>query len=124
MDVLTTPLGLESPLNSPIDLMSPLTTSDLSVSSSSRTRVNLNSPRHPLDMLIFTLKNVDNPANFPTEVRANVCSFFTQLTKHTHGDKLEQVKEAVRPVLESLLVSSAVEERLGNALRRLYEAWS
>ncbi|KAG6897469.1 hypothetical protein C0992_001244 [Termitomyces sp. T32_za158] len=120
LDALTAPLGLDLPIDSPLDS---LTANDLSVSSPSKSRVHLNTPRHPLDMLMFALKNVDNPANFPSEVRANVCSFFIQLTKLTHGDKLEQVKEAIRPVLESLLGSSAVEERLENALRRLLEAW-
>ncbi|KAG6878723.1 hypothetical protein C0993_011538 [Termitomyces sp. T159_Od127] len=124
LDVLTAPLGLELPLDTPVDAMSPLTANDLNVSSPSRARVHLNTPRHPLDMLVFVLKNVDNPANFPTEVRANVCSFLIQLTKHTHGVKLEQVKEAMQPVLESLLASSGVEERLENALHRLSEAWS
>ncbi|KAG6889311.1 hypothetical protein C0995_001967 [Termitomyces sp. Mi166 len=124
LDALTAPLGMEVPPESPLGSMSPLTASDPSVPSPTKARVHLNLPRHPLDMLIFTLKNVDNPANFPTEVRANVCSFLIQLSKHTHGDKLEQVKEAVRPVLESLLASPTVEERLETALRRLYEAWS
>ncbi|KAG6818154.1 hypothetical protein H0H87_000059 [Tephrocybe sp. NHM501043] len=128
LDALTASLGVEIPPESPFDSTSPPTTasdvgSPLS-SAPSRNRVKLNVPRHPLDMLVFTLRNVDNPANFPSEVRANVCSFLIQLSKHIHGDKLEEVKEAIQPVLEALLASQGLEERLVNAMRRLQDAWS
>ncbi|KAG6911492.1 hypothetical protein DXG01_014566 [Tephrocybe rancida] len=128
LDALTVPLGVDVPPESPIDSTSPPTTaSDVGspdMVTPGRSRVQLNIPRHPLDMLLFTLKNVDNPANFPVEVRANVCTFLIQLSKNTNGDKLEQVKEAVHPVLEPLLASEAVEDKLKNAIRSLHAVWS
>lgn len=84
-------------------------------------------PRHALDMLTFVLKNVDNPANFPVEVRVNVCSFLLQLDKHASGDELAKVKEVVRPVLENLLEAPGVqtlEEMLEKAIKRVLDAWS
>ncbi|KAG6820603.1 hypothetical protein H0H93_014519 [Arthromyces matolae] len=127
LDALTVPLSIEVPPESPIDSTSPPTTaSDVSTPgvSSANTRAHLNIPHTPLDMLIFTLKNVDNPANFPVEVRSNVCSFLVQVSKHAPGDKLEHLKEAIHPVKESLLASPTTEEKLAHALRRLNEAWS
>jgi len=75
-------------------------------------------------MLIYTLKNVDNPANFPVEVRVNVCSFFVQLGRHTSGEELEKVKMAVRPVLERLMAAQAKEDMLEKAIQRVLDAWS
>lgn len=79
-------------------------------------------------MLIFTLKNVDNPANFPIEVRVNVCSFLVQLSKHTSGEELLKVKTTVQPVLEKLFKglrgAQAKEEMLANAIKRVLDAWS
>ncbi|KAG5646638.1 hypothetical protein DXG03_002628 [Asterophora parasitica] len=83
----------------------------------------LNVPRHPLDMLIFTLKNVDNPVNFPVEVRVNVCSFFAQLARHTAGENLDRVKAAVRPVLETILITGT-EEMLTKAAHRVLNTWA
>ncbi|KAG6854319.1 hypothetical protein C0991_008214 [Blastosporella zonata] len=125
LEALTISLTEVTP-DPPLDPMSPPTTaSDVGspISSAPRNRVHLNTPRHALDMLVFTLKNVDNPVNFPVEVRSNVCSLLIQLSKHSPGDKLEQVKEAVRPVLETLLVSQALDEKLESAARRLQDAW-
>jgi hypothetical protein len=84
-------------------------------------------PRHALDMLIFTLKNVDNPTNFPVEVRVNVCSFFVQLSKHTSGEELVKVKATVQPVLERLSEglqgAQAKEEMLAKGIKRVLDAW-
>ncbi|KAG5727645.1 hypothetical protein E4T56_gene12251 [Termitomyces sp. T112] len=91
LDALTAPLGIELPPDSPLDSMSPLTVSDLGVTSPTKARVHLNVPRYPLDMLIFTLKNVDNPANFPTEVRANLKGYVQDIQK-----KADAFEEAAR----------------------------
>ncbi|KAG6832376.1 hypothetical protein H0H92_002644 [Tricholoma furcatifolium] len=125
LDALLVPLSNEIPLESPFDPTSPLTTaSDISPTTSpTKARVRLNIPRHPLDMLIFILKNVDNPANYPVEVRANVCSLFIELSRHGQKDKLEQVKEAVQPILEDLLASHALGDKLESVMRRLHEMW-
>ncbi|GLB34997.1 putative small GTPase mediated signal transduction [Lyophyllum shimeji] len=126
LDALMVPLGLDSP-TSPTDATSPPTTaSDVGIPSSSTPSAGprLNTPRHPLDMLIFTLKNVDNPVNFPVEVRANVCSFFVQLSKHTSGEELDKVKATARPVLESLLAAPVKEDMLEKAMQRVLDGWS
>lgn len=84
-------------------------------------------PRHAFEMLLFVLKNVDNPANYPVEVRVNVCSFLSQLSKHTSGEDLVKVKTAARPVLENVLANPGAqgkEELLEKAIKRLLEAWS
>ncbi|KAF5381116.1 hypothetical protein D9615_003916 [Tricholomella constricta] len=127
LDSLTVPLGLDMPA-SPADSTSPLTTATNDVGSPTSTTTSgntrLNTPRHPLDMLIFTLKNVDNPVNFPVEVRVNVCSFFIQLARHASGEELDRVKATVRPVLESLLLVPDKEEMLAKAVQRVLDAWS
>jgi hypothetical protein len=92
-------------------------------------RARLPVPRHALDMFVFALKNVDNPANFPVEVRINICSFFVQLSRHTSGDELNIVKEAVRPILVQLLEDDVPqggqpkEEILRKAIQRLLDTW-
>ncbi|KAJ3573972.1 hypothetical protein NP233_g2090 [Leucocoprinus birnbaumii] len=78
------------------DVSSPAVASPLSA------RPKLHVPRHGLDMLIFVLRNVDNPANYPQEVRINVCSLLLQLTKNTSEDDLATIKEAIRSTLEKL----------------------
>ncbi|KAF8077991.1 hypothetical protein FPV67DRAFT_1463744 [Lyophyllum atratum] len=126
LDALMIPLGLDTP-TSPADPSSPPTTaSDVGSPSSvvPAGRPHLNIPRHPLDMLIYTLRNVDNPANFPVEVRVNVCSFLVQLGRHTSGEELEKVKVVVRPVLEGLMAAQGKEEMLEKAIQRVLDAWS
>ena len=121
---ITVPLNADMP-NSPVDPTSASTSSDFGspIASTPSDRVRLALPRHALDMLIFTLRNVDNPANFPVEVRVNVCSFFVQLCKHNSGEELLKVKDAVRPVVEKLVVE-AKEEMLAKAIKRVLVAWS
>jgi hypothetical protein len=130
---ITAPLVPDTP-NSPVDPSSASTSSDfgspVASTPSDRLPVRLPVPRHALDMLIFTLKNVDNPANFPVEVRMNVCSFFIQLCKHTSGEELMKVKTTVQPVLEKLVEGlqgsqvGAKEEMLAKAIKRVLDAWS
>ena len=119
-------------LNSPTDPTSASTSSEFSSpvtnTPSERLQVQLPVPRHALDMLVFTLKNVDNPANFPVEIRVNVCSFLVQLGKHSSSDELTKVKATVQPVLEKLLEglqgAQAKEEMLAKAIKRVLDAWS
>jgi len=79
-------------------------------------------PRHALDMLLLVLRNTDDSSNFPVEVRVNVCSFFYQLSKHIPAEELSDVKEVVRPVLESLVGNT--EEMLEKAIQRVLDSWS
>jgi len=119
-------------LNSPIDATSASSGSDfgspVASTPSDRLHIRLPVPRHALDMLISTLKNVDNPVNFPVEVRVNVCSFLVQLCKHTSGEELINVKATVQPVLEKLFEglqgAQAKEEMLAKAIKRVLDAWS
>lgn len=128
---VTAPLVPDMP-GSPIDPSSASTTSEfgspVATTPADQLQVRLPMPRHALDMLIFTLKNVDNPANFPVEVRVNVCSFFVQLCRHTSGEELVKVKTTVQPVLERLSEglqgAQAKEEMLAKGIKRVLDAWS
>lgn len=105
-------------------------TSDISppAVASPTVRPKLHVPRHALDMLVFVLRNVDNPANYPQEVRVNVCSLLIQLTKHTSEDDIMKVKEAVRSTLEKLLIrlqsASGKDEMLRNSAQKVLSAWA
>ncbi|KAF8902129.1 hypothetical protein CPB84DRAFT_1729336 [Gymnopilus junonius] len=84
-------------------------------------------PRHALDMLIYVLRNVDNPVNFPVEVRVNACTFFLQFPRYTSGLSLAKVKEAVLPVLEHVVEDSQDvegEEKLFKAATLVVEKWA
>lgn len=91
-------------------------------------RPKLHVPRHALDMLVFVLRNVDNPANYPQEVRVNVCSLLLQLTKNTPEDDLTKLKGAVRSTLEKLtnrLQSAAgKDEMLRSSVQKVLSAWA
>jgi len=83
-------------------------------------------PRHALDMLVFALRNVDNPVNFPLEVRVNICTFFLQLQRHSSAH-LTRVKAIVLPVVEQVAEDSEDvegEEKLAKAAKLLFETWS
>ncbi|KAG5654519.1 hypothetical protein H0H81_001160 [Sphagnurus paluster] len=123
LEALTASLGLDRP-SSPADPVSPPTTASDIGSPTAPRPPHLNVPRHALDMLIFTLKNTDNPVNYPIEVRVNVCSLLVQLTRNTTGDELEKLKTTVRPALKSLLLASEREEILIKAVQRVWDAWS
>ncbi|KAF9532936.1 hypothetical protein CPB83DRAFT_784211 [Crepidotus variabilis] len=83
-------------------------------------------PRHALDMLLYALKNVDNPVNFPLEVRVNVCTFFMQLQKVASPESLVRIKEAILPVAEQVIEESqgvAAEAKLNSASTLLVESF-
>ncbi|KAK7467122.1 hypothetical protein VKT23_004181 [Stygiomarasmius scandens] len=91
------------------------------------TRGRLPVPGTTLDVLISVLKNVDNPVNFPVEVRINTCSLFIQVGKNSSGEDYDKVKETIRPVFEKLLESlkdaTGKDEMLAKALKRALETW-
>jgi len=117
---------------SPIEPIATSPTSDISsptiASPLLSTRTKLNTPRRALDMLVFILRNVDNPANYPQEVRINVCSLLLQLTKHTLECDLMRVKETVRSTLVKLTnrLQSATgkDERLRNSIQKVLTLWN
>lgn len=89
------------------------------------TRAHIPAPRHALDMLISVLRNVDNPVNYPIEVRMNTCSFFVQLAKHTSGPGLESVEDFVRPILEKTVESGEGKgEKLAPYAKRVLDSWA
>ncbi|KAF8636632.1 hypothetical protein AX17_003441 [Amanita inopinata Kibby_2008] len=84
-----------------------------------------------LEVLVFVLRNVDNPVNFPVEVRVNACSFLTQLNRNTGVEDMAKVKEAVLPELEKLakgsanvLVAPGMEEVLRKSVKKVLDSWS
>lgn len=91
-------------------------------------RLHLPKPRHALDMIVFVLRNVDNPVNFPVEIRVNACMFLVSLTKNVSGEQLSPIKELVCPVLERILESQLTaedkEEMLVKSARKLLDTWS
>lgn len=83
-------------------------------------------PRHALDMLVFVLRNVDNPVNFPIEVQINTCTFFLQLQRNAPAGSLTKIRDAVIPVLQQVIEDSEgikEEEKLLKATKGLLENW-
>jgi len=83
-------------------------------------------PQDALDMLIYALRNVDNPVNFPIEIRVNVCSFLLQLQKNVPPEGFARVKNVALPVAQQVLdelQEEPREERLFKAVSHLVMAW-
>ncbi|PPR03530.1 hypothetical protein CVT24_007016 [Panaeolus cyanescens] len=126
---LGAPLVLQAlivPLNSSLPVEDNLTSPALPTSSSRGDGLPV--PRNALDMLIYVLKNVDNPVNFAVEVRTNACIFFTHLLRQpvAHG-ALAKVRSAVLPVVEQVAEEAQgvkEEEKLYKAAKALIEAWT
>ncbi len=84
-------------------------------------------PRHALDMLVYALRNVDNPVNFPVEVRVNICSFLLQLQKNVPAESLARVQEEILPVAKLVVEESQddpQEEKLLKAASLLLKSWA
>lgn len=84
-----------------------------------------------LDILVFVLKNVDNPVNFPVEIRVNACAFLIQLGRNTTAEEMSKVKEVFKPVLEKLatadphvLAAPGKEELLRKSAKKVLDAWA
>lgn len=120
LDAILTPTP-ESTLTDP--------TSPSGSAASSPTLVNKPRPsgtRHGLEMLANVLRNTENPAVYPVEIQANVCTFLIQLYKGTKpSPKLSQLQDTIRPVLESLKESPSFdkEELLSTSVHKVLEAW-
>lgn len=125
----TLPIDAPPPAEPPLSA-SASTSSDVSspVVATPPIRGKLPVPRHGLDMLLFVLRNIDNPANFPVEVRVNVCSFLLQLGKQTSGPEWNAVQTKVRPTLEKIIETTqnvqGKEEMLGKAAKRVLDHWN
>ncbi|KAF5357793.1 hypothetical protein D9756_001613 [Leucocoprinus leucothites] len=118
-------------VQSPMESFATSPTSDVSspaIIPPTSARPKLHVPRHALDMLVFVLRNVDNPANYPQEVRVNVCSLLLQLTKHTPEDDITRIKEAMRSTLEKLMnrlqLATGKDEMLRNSIQKVLSAWA
>ena len=74
-------------------------------------------------MLIGVLRNVDNPVNFPIEVRINACTFFLQLQRHNTREALAAVEEKVGPILKRLAGDKQGDERLSKAAEAVLDGW-
>ncbi len=73
-------------------------------------------------MLVFVLRNVDNPVNFPIEVRIN----FLQLPRFAPAASLAKIWDAVVPVVRQVIEDSEgikEEEKLVKAANVLLENW-
>ncbi|KAF5315522.1 hypothetical protein D9611_004655 [Ephemerocybe angulata] len=80
--------------------------------------------RTALEMIANALRNVDNPAVYPIEIRANICTFLVQLSRNTSGPKLAQVQDATRLVLEKIReAKNEKEDLLTNAATKVLEYW-
>ncbi|KAF8741027.1 hypothetical protein AX14_006226 [Amanita brunnescens Koide BX004] len=84
-----------------------------------------------LDILVFVLKNVDNPVNFPVEIRVNACAFLIQLGRNTTAEEMSKVKEVFKPVLEKLatadphvLAAPGKEDLLRKSAKKVLDAWA
>jgi hypothetical protein len=114
----------------PPELATTSPTSDLSspVVASPTFNPQLHIPRHALDMLIFVLRNVDNPANYQQEIRINVCALLLQLTKNTPEEDLPQLKGAFRSTLEKLanklLSATDKDTMLRENVKKVLSAWA
>ncbi|KAJ7582761.1 hypothetical protein C8J56DRAFT_955650 [Mycena floridula] len=134
LSAILTPLQIEFP---PVPPTEPPSTSSSATSDLSSPVMNTPSthhgghlpvPRLPLDMLISVLRNVDNPTNFPVEVRINVCSLFFMLGRNASGSELARVKENVRPVLKEVLENvhdaQGKESALIKSIQKVLDAWA
>ena len=80
-----------------------------------------------LDMLVNVLRNVDNPINFPIELRVNTCTFFLQLQKYISSDSLAPIREIVLPVLQQIVEGSQEveeEDKLTRVVNLLITSWT
>ncbi|PFH54395.1 hypothetical protein AMATHDRAFT_186396 [Amanita thiersii Skay4041] len=132
LKAITEANGLEPP--TPIDALPSASTSEASspvTTPSSRGGTILPTPHSALEILVFVLRNVDNPVNFPPEVRVNVCSFLVQLNRNNTPEEMIRVKEVMRPVLERLveggphvLVAPGMEDVLKKSIRKVLDSWA
>ena len=122
LDALFTPVNQVA-----VDATSPNSDTTSSPPTPSSTQNGLPVPRHALDMLVYALKNVDNPVNFPIEVRVNVCTFFLQLQKNVAAESVSRVKEAVLPVARQVVEYSQddpKDEKVFKAASLLVNTWT
>jgi hypothetical protein len=121
LEALTMPLNKKLTIDG---LSSAINTNNSSPTPSSR---NDSSPvlEQALDMLVNVLRNVDNPINFPIELRVNTCTFFLQLQKHISSDSLAPIRGIVLPVLQQIVEDSQEEEdKLTRVVNLLITSWT
>jgi len=97
---------------------------------SSPTLVNPSQKKPPvasnaLEMIASALRNIDNPAVYPIEIRANICTFLIQLSRNaSEGPNLTRVQERTRPILQKIKEEKKEkEELLTSAASKVLELW-
>ncbi|KAF8797982.1 hypothetical protein BYT27DRAFT_7228589 [Phlegmacium glaucopus] len=126
LDALTTPLNENSAINgvSPVSIT---VNANNSLPTPSSRNDGLSVPESALDMLVNVLRNVDNPVNFPIELRVNICTFFLQLQRHASSESLAPIREIVLPVLQQIAEDSQEveeEEKLAKVANLLITSWT
>ena len=97
-------------------------------------RSRLPTPLRALDRLVAILKNTppsdskmssnrSNPATFPMEVRANVCTLLGQVGISASGEQMAKLNEAAKCTLEDL-AKTAGQSILGTAAKKSLEGWA
>ncbi|KAG7452560.1 uncharacterized protein BT62DRAFT_983578 [Guyanagaster necrorhizus] len=130
LTALLAPLELPSP--PPTEPPSASTSSNSDVSSPTlttpSTRGQLPTPRSAAEMLVAVLRNLDNPVNFPVEVRINVCSLLWQVGRHKSGEDIPKLQEVVKPVLEQVIedlpTPQGKEATLVAGAKKVLESWA
>jgi len=119
LDAITVP----APEGTMGESMSP---SPLGSDASSPTSVSKPRPlvaRHALEMITNVLRNTDNPANYPVEIRANICTFLIHLTRSSSAPfKLSGIQHAVRPTLEKIRAEPGG-DLLSSAVGKVLDLW-
>lgn len=128
LKALTEPLGEKLTIGDGITPVSTaINTNNSPPTPSSSSRNDSSILEHALDMLLNVLRNVDNPINFPIELRVNTCTFFLQLQKHVSSDSLAPIREIVLPVLQQIVEDSREveeEEKLTKVANVLITSWT
>ncbi|KAK0210706.1 hypothetical protein DFS33DRAFT_1250370 [Desarmillaria ectypa] len=88
----------------------------------------LPTPRSAAEMLVAVLRNLDNPVNFPVEVRINVCSLLWQVGRYKGGEGIAKLQAVVKPVLEQLVedfpTPQGKEATLVAGAKKVLESWA
>ena len=126
LEALTTALNGKSAIDGASTVSTTVNSTD-SLPTPSPRNDDLAGPEHALDMLVNVLRNVDNPVNFPIELRVNTCTFFLQLQRHASGDSLAPIREIILPVLQQIAEDSQEveeEEKLVKVVNQLITSWT
>ncbi|KAJ3545357.1 hypothetical protein NMY22_g2475 [Coprinellus aureogranulatus] len=80
-------------------------------------------PANALEMIAGALRNVNNPAVYPIEIRANICTFLIQLSRNTSATNLIKVQDATRHILQKIKDEKQEAELLKSTAGKVLELW-